>query len=337
MLHGLLLVLKWGGILLLFLIFLMFLAAALILLVPVRYRGRGSFHGKPEGELGVTWFWRAFSIRAVCRDGISFDVRLFGFPLFRDGPEEEDEWEEEWEADGAGARREEKADGREEEKADRTGKTGSESAGNREPVLTTQELSGGRGTALDESFGEAGGRGTASDGTAGKTGGRLRGGRLRRRLRDALQRPQDALRSLLFRGGRLLRRLAAAAGGAAGKYGQIRSFLEKEENRRSFSLLKRQAGKLLRHLAPRRLSGTLSFGVEDPYRMGQLTALAAFLYPFYGSTLEVNPVFDRSFLEGEISLRGRIRAGTLLWIGLRLLADRNLRSWIRKLRNRGGI
>ena len=323
MLHGLLLVLKWGGILLLFLIFLMFLAAALILLVPVRYRGRGSFHGKPEGELGVTWFWRAFSIRAVCRDGISFDVRLFGFPLFRDGPEEEDEWEEEWEADGAGARREEKADGREEEKADRTGKTGSESAGNREPVLTTQELSGGRGK--------------DSDKTAGEAGGRLRGGRLRRRLRDALRRPQDALRSLLFRGIRLLRRLVAAAGGAAGKYEQIRSFLEKEENRRSFSLLKRQAGKLLRHLAPRRLSGTLSFGVEDPYRMGQLTALAAFLYPFYGSTLEVNPVFDRSFLEGEISLRGRIRAGTLLWIGLRLLADRNLRSWIRKLRNRGGI
>lgn len=77
-------------------------------------------------------------------------------------------------------------------------------------------------------------------------------------------------------------------------------------------------------------------GLEDPYTMGQIVSVAALLYPVIQDRIRFTPVFGEKVLDGELSLRGRIRAGTLLWLVIRLLLDGNFRKLLRKILNRGG-
>ena len=121
---------------------------------------------------------------------------------------------------------------------------------------------------------------------------------------------------------------------AKGKKDQIVSWIRKEENRATVLLLICQAKKLAAHLFPRKISGKILFGTEDPYRTGQILAGLALLLPLYRDHLQICPVFDRSILEGELSLKGRIRLGTVAAILLRIWLDRNFRMWFRRLMKR---
>ncbi len=65
--------------------------------------------------------------------------------------------------------------------------------------------------------------------------------------------------------------------------------------------------------------------------MGQILSAAAFLYPFTHDILTLSPVFDEKCLEGEISIKGYIRIGTMLGYVLRLLFDQNIRQQLWRL------
>ena len=64
MLHILLLILKIIGIVLLVILGLLLAAVLLVLLVPLRYRLEGSWHGEPAGKVRVTWLLHAVSVLA---------------------------------------------------------------------------------------------------------------------------------------------------------------------------------------------------------------------------------------------------------------------------------
>ena len=119
------------------------------------------------------------------------------------------------------------------------------------------------------------------------------------------------------------------------KWEEIRDILEDPANQKSARLLTAQIKKIFSHVLPRRGEGDLSFGLEDPYRMGQLLSLAAVLYPFTYNILTLHPVFDQNILEDEMHYQGRMRPGVLLCFLVRLLLDSNIRKWIgRLIRNR---
>ena len=116
----------------------------------------------------------------------------------------------------------------------------------------------------------------------------------------------------------------------------VLAFIENEENQKSFRLIKRQLMRVLRHIFPRKLSGQVTFGVEDPYLMGQILSVAAFLYPVYGKKIDLTPVMDANALDGELSFRGRVQIGVLALMALRIWMDKNVRTQVYKYRNRGG-
>lgn len=115
------------------------------------------------------------------------------------------------------------------------------------------------------------------------------------------------------------------------KWEELREILEDPANQKSARLLTRQIKKILRHILPRKGQGEVTFGLEDPYWMGKLLSLAAVLYPFTRDRIILHPVFDESILEGELHVRGKVRAGVLLFFVLRLLLDANIRSWAGRL------
>ena len=118
----------------------------------------------------------------------------------------------------------------------------------------------------------------------------------------------------------------------------IFTFLEDEENQNSFRLMKRQLIRILRHVFPKKLSGRVTFGVEDPYLMGQILSVAAFLYPLYGKQIRLTPVMDAGalVLDGDVSFRGSVQIGVLALMLLRIWMDKNVRTQVHKYRNRGG-
>ena len=82
MLHILLFILKIIGIVLLAALGLLLAALLLVLLVPVRYRLDGSWHGSPAGKVRVTWLLHAVSVLVSYENGLEIGAKLLGFSVF---------------------------------------------------------------------------------------------------------------------------------------------------------------------------------------------------------------------------------------------------------------
>ena len=68
-------------------------------------------------------------------------------------------------------------------------------------------------------------------------------------------------------------------------WNSISMFWHDEQNQKAFHLIRKRIGKLVRYVLPRKLSGRIHFGFDDPYDTGQvLTAVSPF-YGFYAKTL----------------------------------------------------
>ncbi|MDO4291685.1 MAG: DUF2953 domain-containing protein [Eubacteriales bacterium] len=152
----------------------------------------------------------------------------------------------------------------------------------------------------------------------------------RRSRPHRLLRLRERLTGFWRRAGEALRRLSAC-----------RQLWEREETKRTVRLVWRQAGRLLRHIRPRRaeLSGVV--GTGDPASTGQLMALQGLLYPLLRGRVLLEPDFERKCLEGEFKIRGHIRLCVPAWCALRILASRDARRFVvmirRKMGTQGGV
>lgn len=118
---------------------------------------------------------------------------------------------------------------------------------------------------------------------------------------------------------------------------KILDFIQNKENQDTIKLILRQLKALLRHVLPRKVKGSVTFGFEDPYRTGQVLSAASIFYAWYGKQIDITPVFDEAILEAEGTMVGRIRVGTLLVLGLRILINKNFRVLLKRWRNKGGV
>lgn len=96
------------------------------------------------------------------------------------------------------------------------------------------------------------------------------------------------------------------------------------------AVFKKQASRTLKEILPRKGSGYIRFGSDDPYDTGRVMQIAAVLYPFYAGKVEVIPDFSGACLEGDLSIKGRIRAFVLLWTFIRIFYNKKLRQMYKK-------
>ena len=117
-------------------------------------------------------------------------------------------------------------------------------------------------------------------------------------------------------------------------WNSVSMFWHDEQNQKAFRLIRKRIGKLVRYVLPRKLSGRIHFGFDDPYDTGQvLTAVSPF-YGFYAKTLTLEPDFTGTALDGEIHLKGRIALWYPLWTAARLFISKDFRRLLRFLRKR---
>lgn len=136
-----------------------------------------------------------------------------------------------------------------------------------------------------------------------------------RSLRDAFFRFLDAVRNLWR------------------KMNMWKSFMGDVHTGAAFQLTWQQLLRLLRHAGPQKWKGSVTLGFENPAATGQALAALGVAYPIHRGRVQVNPVWDRAVLEGQIFVKGRVFGVILLHMGGKLYFDKNVKyvvNWFRQ-------
>ena len=333
MLHILFIILKILGILLLVILGLLFLCLLAVLFVPIRYRGNGSYHSiKDFGvHLHIHWLLHAVSLRIAYENGLRYAVKLFGFRIF--GSESEVKDTESGRVREGTQAASEKTDAAI-EKAEETARLLEEAVKRRSAQREAEMSQAVKNADAFPDVKEAGV--SEAEGETHRAKNELKSNPSQEKRESFLHRIISWFKQKWSALRQSLSKLLTRINNLEHKRQSVLAFIENEENQKSFRLIKRQLMRVLRHIFPRKLSGQVTFGVGDPYLMGQILSVAAFLYPVYGKKIDLTPVMDANALDGELSFRGRVQIGVLALMALRIWMDKNVRTQVYKYRNRGG-
>lgn len=118
----------------------------------------------------------------------------------------------------------------------------------------------------------------------------------------------------------------------ADKKDKILEFMEKENHKAAFERGKKELVWVKRFLKPKKLRIKLHYGFEDPYHTGQVLALCGMLYAFIGENMDLEPDFEKRVLDGNIYVKGRLRAVHMAVFAAKLLLDKDIRSTYHDIR-----
>lgn len=301
MLHIIFLILKIIGLLLLAILGLILAALLLVLLVPIRYRGTGSYYGKGKGSIVFSWLLHILTVRVEYEGDVTAAVRLFGFRILKPKIIDEELKEaedimvhamERVEPEAFKEAGELKDDVQEEIKKhpDNIRQTS-----DKLPLIKTEKEKGKKSFFI--TFWE--------------------------NIKKAVLRFLSKLKFFFHRVYDTLRTVKE-------KKDEVYAWFSNKDNQRTVKLVLKQSKKLIRHVLPLKGKGTITFGFDDPYLTGQVLMYASVVYPFCYKHLDLYPVFDETVFTAEGTFRGRIRLGTVLFIGLRMLMDKNFRILLKK-------
>lgn len=293
-----------------------------VLLAPVRYQGEMSLHERFSAEGKVSWLFHLLACSfSWGEEGIKTDLRILWFHPFQEKQGAETEagesaLEEPAEEDLVTIMEKGLEEMPEDpdvfpgptEFSSSWKENGKEEAKEQERV-EKQEAK----TARPEAFGEEKKR---REGLFGRMKGKAE--QLKKRVSRTARRVRKNILSLKQ------------------KKDSLSDLLSDEKNKKTFRLLVKETKRLCKKLFPQ-IKGSVSFGVDDPYLMGQILTVLAFFYPYYGHSLELEAVFNENVLEGDVSVKGKISFGTFALSGLRILGDRDFRALIKRFLREGGV
>ena len=82
----------------------------------------------------------------------------------------------------------------------------------------------------------------------------------------------------------------------------------------------------------RKAEGNLIVGTGSPDTTGYVMAVYGMLSPYLGKTFIIIPDFDHKILEGNFHLKGRITNGILAFHIIKVILDRRLRKFVKKMK-----
>lgn len=119
------------------------------------------------------------------------------------------------------------------------------------------------------------------------------------------------------------------------KWVKLKAIIDDQQVKNTVSLVFRQVGKVLKHILPRKINGTLDYGFEDPSITGYITAVFGALYGKLGRAFTFRPDFEKKILETDIDFKGRIRLGRFVEIALKVLFNKDFRHSYKLIKSRG--
>lgn len=101
----------------------------------------------------------------------------------------------------------------------------------------------------------------------------------------------------------------------------------------SFAWKKMQ--QVLLHIRPHKVKGRIHFGLPDPAVTGWLLGICSIVYAFYGDTIQIEPDFEQTVLDGEFRVSGNIQLFVPLWAAWALYRNREVRYAMKRIRGIG--
>ena len=120
--------------------------------------------------------------------------------------------------------------------------------------------------------------------------------------------------------------------GFCDKIKRWRTLWNEDSTQAALRFLTEKGRKLIRHVLPRKIRGSITFGCEDPALTGQILGAVAIAYPLYGKGVAVYPRFEEKILEGQLQMKGRIVAACLLWQAWKIYRNPDVRKTLKKIR-----
>ena len=300
MLGILLTILKIIGIILLVLIGLILLAAAVILLVPIRYHGEGAREEKIlSGNVKLTWLLHMISASAsLSEDGTKIRVCLFGktiYPKTKKPPKQS-------KAKKMPKQEAPKKSEKSEKPKQQSDTVSKDVATIYEPQKPIPELP-----------------------------------KKEKSARPDVKSKFEAIKQKLLAVKEKFIDSKAGIQKIKNKIDYWKNLLTSDPMKEAMEFLWKKTKGLLHHILPRRMTGRIHFGFEDPSKTGKTLAYFSMLYPFTKENLVIEPEFETEelILEGDIAFRGRIRLGYLVYVALSVVLNKNIRRQYKRLRQGG--
>lgn len=320
MLHILLLVLKIIGIIIAVILGILVLLILIILLVPVRYQGEAAADGTWKGisaKIKVHWFFHLIAFSAEYKDEAFFwRLRIAWKKMGTDSEDGQESAVEEKTEVRQEPAVEEQAEYKEKEEvsADEAGtedrlekeeKTDTKTEENVERLLQEPEK--------NEKESQIPPADEETPFLFEKIAGRLRA--FFQKIKYTFQRLCGKIKTL------------------SEKKEKVKEFLTDEVHRRAFQKTKTELSRLMRRIRPKKLKGTVHYGFEDPYHTGQVLAALGVVYPWLGEAVSVYPDFEKRILQGDLYVKGTVRALYVVLLIWKLVWCKDVRTTYHHIRS----
>ena len=118
------------------------------------------------------------------------------------------------------------------------------------------------------------------------------------------------------------------------KWESVKKFFRSKMFREALLHAKKEVLYFLKKAAPKKVTGTVRFGFNDPALTGETLGILGMLYGKLPKDLSIQPDFEQEILEVDVRMKGSFQAVTAAGIALRLFRDQNLRKTIRHFKHK---
>lgn len=118
------------------------------------------------------------------------------------------------------------------------------------------------------------------------------------------------------------------------KWESVKKFFRSKMFREALLHAKKEVLYFLKKAAPKKVTGTVRFGFDDPALTGEALGILGMIYGKLPKDLSIQPDFEQEILRGDVRMKGSFQAVTAVGIALRLFRDQNLRKTIRHFKHK---
>ena len=118
------------------------------------------------------------------------------------------------------------------------------------------------------------------------------------------------------------------------KWESVKKFFRSKMFREALLHAKKEVLYFLKKAAPKKVTGIVRFGFDDPALTGETLGILGMIYGKLPKDLSIQPDFEQEILQGDIRMKGSFQAVTAAGIALRLFRDQNLRKTIRHFKHK---
>lgn len=104
------------------------------------------------------------------------------------------------------------------------------------------------------------------------------------------------------------------------------------ENRLFLKRTKERIFAVLKSIKPKVLTARVVCGTGSPDTTGYVCAVYGMLYPVIEDRISFTADFENKVLDGELSVKGKVRVATLLRYGIKILLDKQLKVFLKEMK-----